>query len=269
MSFRSRLVFALVGATLALGACAPNFRLRDFAGSNERLFEAGLREYRQGRWENAIAAFERLTLDLPARDTLLPLANFYLGKAHYRRKEFLLAGQAFSRLAESFPNDTLADDALLWTARSYGRLWRKPTLDAQYGQTAISTYRLLPTLFPESPLRPEAERQAARLEDWMARKAFENGMHYFRRKAYDSSIIYFRGVLEQYGSTPTAREAALKLHDAYTAIRYATEASELCDSMRSNYGGDEGVMARCGAARAPAPAVADTAVTPPAGTTPR
>ena len=269
MTFCSRLVFALVGATLALGACAPTFRLRDYEGSNARLFEAGLREYRNERWENAIAAFERLTLELPARDTLLPLANFYLGKAHYRRKEFLLAGQAFSRLAEAFPSDTLADDALLWTARSYGRLWRKPTLDAQYGTTAISTYRLLPALFPSSPLRPEAERQAARLEDWMARKAFENGMHYFRRKAYDSSIIYFRGVLEQYGSTPTAREAALKLHDAYSAIRYTTEAGELCETMRGSYPTDAGVMARCGAARAPAPTTADTSRTPTAGTSPR
>ena len=268
MRFRSRLFFALLGATLALGGCAPTFRIRDFEGQSERLFQAGLREYQNERWENAIAAFERLTLDLPARDSLLPLANYYLGKAHYRRKEFLLAGQAFSRLAESFPNDTLSDDALLWTARSYGRLWRKPTLDSQYGQTAISTYRLLPTLFPESPLRPEAERQAARLEDWMARKAFENGMHYFRRKAYDSSIIYFRDVLERYGTTPTARDAGLKLHDAYRAIRYTTEATELCEALRSSHPGDGEVMSRCGAARAPTTAPADSAVAPPAGNTP-
>jgi TolA-binding protein len=128
---------ALAGAALVLaaglGACAPAFRLKDYQGSDTRLFQAALQEYRKGHHENAIAAFERLTLDLPARDTLLPRAHFFLGKSHYRRREFILAAQSFSRVAESFPTDTLADDALLWTARSYRRLWRKPTLDAQYG----------------------------------------------------------------------------------------------------------------------------------------
>jgi outer membrane protein assembly factor BamD len=244
-----------------LAACGQPFRLRDYEGSDTRLFQATMREYERGRYENAILGFERLTLDLPARDTLLPRAHFYLGRSHYKQKQYLLAAQAFSRLAESFATDTLADDALLWTARAYRRLWRKPTLDAEYGRTSLTTYQLLTTLYPDSPLRADAERQIADLQNWLARKALQNGMHYLRRKAYDSAIIYFRDVLQQYPSTPTAREASLRLVQAYRAIRYTEDARELCESLRRDHSGDADVREACDGlpAAAPAGVSADTA----------
>ena len=254
--------FALVAL---LAACSQPFRLRDYEGSDTRLFQATMREYERGRYENAILGFERLTLDLPARDTLLPRAHFFLGKSHYKRKQFLLAAQSFSRLAESFATDTLADDALLWTARSYRRLWRKPTLDAEYGQTALTTYQLLTTLYPDSPLRADAERQVGVLQEWLARKSFENGMHYLRRKAYDSAIIYFRDVLQRYPSAPSARDASLRLVQAYRAIRYTEDARELCASLRRDHATDAEVREACAGlpAAAPAGVSADTARTTP------
>jgi outer membrane protein assembly factor BamD len=264
---------AAIALVALLVACAQPFRLRDYEGSDARLFQATMREYERGRYENAIVGFERLTLDLPARDTLLPRAHFYLGKAHYKQKQYLLAAQAFSRLAESFATDTLADDALLWTARSYRRLWRKPTLDAEYGQTALTTYQLLTTLYPESPLRADAERQVADLQNWLARKALQNGMHYLRRKAYDSAIIYFRDVLQQYPSTPSAREASLRLVQAYRAIRYTEDARELCESLRRDHASDEGVREACDGLAPPARSgvsadtIRATPATAPASTT--
>ena len=248
---RSRtLIPAFAGVALALvavlGACAQAFRLKDYEGSDTRLYQAALREYNRGHYENAIAAFERLTLDLPARDTLLPLSHFYLGKAHYKRREYILAAQSFSRLSESFPSDTLADDGLLWTARAYRRLWRKPTLDAQYGQSALTTYQLLTTLYPDSPLRADADRQVRDLQNWLATKDYENGMHYLRRKAYDSAIIYFRSVIQNYPSAPRVRDAQLRLVQAFRAIRYTEDARETCDVLRRDYGQDREVRAVCG-----------------------
>ena len=57
----------LIGAA----ACHPDFQLKNYK-NNEQLFRAGLREFERHKWDNAIAAFEKLTLDLPARDSLLP-----------------------------------------------------------------------------------------------------------------------------------------------------------------------------------------------------
>ncbi len=237
---------ALLLAALLLAACAPTFQVAGYQ-TNEELYRASLTEFEQERWENAIAGFERLTLQLPARDTLLPRAHWYLGVAHQRRDEDLLAAQSFVRLVESFPADSLADDALFEAARSYKNIWRKPELDSQYGETAISTYQTLLSAFPTSPRRADAEREIAQLQEWMARKDYDTGVYYVRRRAYDSAIIYFQDVVERFPDTPSARLSSLKLLEVYRRLGYREEADQVCASMRTRYPSDAEVREACGA----------------------
>ena len=234
---------------LLLAACGRPF-IPARIQPNERLFQASLAEFQKERWQNAILGFERLTLNLPARDTLLPLSHYYLGMAHIKKGENLLGAQALQRLTEAFPNDTLADDALYEAGKAYGRLWRKPVLDSQYGQLAMTTLRTLLALYPSTPLREPAEREIARLDQWFGRKDYEIGMHYLRRRAFDSAIIYFRDVIRQHPDAPVAREAHLRLAQAYRAINYREEMREVCATMHTRYPGDSEVRELCGAAPA-------------------
>lgn len=234
---------ALLG--LAAAGCSPGFRPQGITPP-ERLFRATMTEFERKRWDNAVAGFERLTIDLPARDTLLPLSHYYLGKAHFNRKEFLLAAQSFGRLSESFPDDTLADDALYQAGVSYQRLWRKPVLDAEYGQSALSTYRTLLALYPNSPMRAQSEQQIRTLEEWMATKDYETGLHYLRLKAYDSAIIYFKDVVRLYPQTARSRDAYLRLVQTFRRIQYREEASEACTAVRSRFADDLEVRRICG-----------------------
>jgi outer membrane protein assembly factor BamD len=229
--------------------------------SNEARYRLAMREYERKHWENAITAFDRLTIDLPARDTLLPRAYFYLGKAHVRNGDNLLAAQSFSRLPEAFPDDTLADDAIMEAAKAYGRLWKRPSLDPQYGQLALSTYRTLLGMYPNSPLREQATQAIARLENMLATKDFEAGMFYLRRKAFDSAIIYFRDVIRNYPTSSRTKEAYLRLVQAYRAIHYRDDAAEACDAVRRSFPTDAAVRRMCGAAT-------DTAAKAPSQTTP-
>lgn len=233
-------VLAVSGA-----ACRSGFQLKRYA-DNEALYRAAMREYDRGRWENAIAAFEKLTLELPARDPLLPRAHYLLGRSHTKRGEHLLAAQSFVRVTESFPDDTLADDALYAAGRSYERLWKKPTLDAQYGLSALNTFRTLLGIYPNSLMRPRAAERLARLEEMFATKEYENGMHYFRRKAYDSAIIYFKGVIEKYPDAKKTRNAHIRLVQTYRAIRYRDDATDVCQSLQKRYPTDSEARELCG-----------------------
>lgn len=236
----------LLASLFALGACGTAFELKNFPTS-ETLYRAGLREFQRRRWDYAIQAFEKLTLDLPARDTLLPRAYWYLGKSHAHKKQYLLAAQSFSRLTESFPDDTLADDALLEAGSAYGKMWRKPALDAQYGLSAISTYRTLLAIYPNSPLREAAEQRAAKLEQWFATKDFDAGMYYLKRKAYDPAILYFRDVIRLYPNTPKTREAYLRLVQSFRAIKYRDDERETCTAVRQLFPTDREVGLACAA----------------------
>jgi outer membrane assembly lipoprotein YfiO len=236
--------FVAAASLYAAAACHPDFQLKNYT-TNEALYKASASAFARGRWDDAVTGFEKLTTDLPARDTLLPRSYWYLASAHQHMDEFLLAAQSFSRLVESFPDDSLAAPAALEAARSYGRLWRKPQLDPTYGQTALAQYNTLVGLYPTSPLIPTAQKEIADLENKFAIKDYDAGMYYFRRKAWDSGILYFKDVLTKYANSPTARDAALRLVESYKAIRYKEDASEMCTQLRQRYPSDRDVRNIC------------------------
>lgn len=248
-------------ALLLATACRPDFQLRRYP-TTDALYQASLRELQARRWSNAVAGFEKLVADLSPRDTLLARVHWHLGKAHQGREEWLLAAQSFTRLADGFPDDSLADDALLEAAASYRRLWRKPSLDPQYGEMAMATYRQFLGLFPQSPLVERANQGIAELEDWFARKNYETGRFYVRRKAPDSAILYFRYVRETYPNSSVARDAGLRLVEVYRAIRYQTDAEELCAALREKHANDQEVRELCGAAPNPPPTAQPADSTP-------
>ncbi len=253
-------------ALSATAACRPDFQLKNFT-SNEALYSASLREYQQHHWDNAILGFEKLSTDLSPRDSLLPRSYWYLASSHDHQDEHLLAAQSYSRLVETFPEDSLADDAALESARSYRKLWRKPQLDAVYGQTALASYNTLIGLYPTSPLVATAQKEIAELEEWFAEKDFAAGDYYFRRKAYDSGNLYFRDVLTKYPNTPTAKRAATRLVESFRAINYREDASELCTQLRQRYTNDREVAGVCKGVPDVAAPKPDSIPAPPESTT--
>lgn len=252
-----------VGAVLVLSiaaACAASFQL-DRYETNEALFTASREQFDGERWDNAVLGFEQLTLRLPARDTLLPRAHWYLGQAHLRRDEALLAAQSFVRLVENFPGDTLAADALYEAARAYQSMWRKPELDKSYGESAVATYQTLIAAYPQSPRVADAQREIAVLQDWMAQKDYIAASYYVRRRMYDSAIIFLQDVARLYPATPTARRASLDLVGVYRRIRYTEEAEAVCADLRTRYPGDAEVRETCGAGPTAPAAAPDSGAT--------
>ena len=241
-----RLLPLVVLLALATGGCFHSFNVRDYSTSAD-LYRAGMERYRRGKYNDAATAFERLTLDLPTRDSLLPLAHWYLGHARLKRQERLLAAQSFIRLAETLPDDSLADDALLASGRAYEGLWKRPSLDPQYGLLAQTKFRLLIAAYPQSTYVDTASAELKHLDEWFAKKDYETGLYYRRRKAYDSAIMFFKDVVKNFPETETAREAMLRMVEIYRlpVLGYTEDAREVCDALRAAYPTHPSVLATC------------------------
>ena len=249
---RSRLRFLLVFALLFGAACFQSFNVRRFSSSGA-LYRAGMERYEKEKWSDAINAFEKLTFDLPARDTLLPLAHWYLGHARRHNQERVLAAQSFMRLADQFPTDTLADDAIYWSARSYREMWRRPTLDPQYGILAQAQFQTLEALFPDSKFADSTVHALRELDDWFAEKDFTTAQHYIRRRAYDSAIIYLRDIVAEHPNSDFARRSMLELVKIYRlpVMNYQVDADEVCEALRAGFPTDAGVLLVCKMPTAP------------------
>ena len=238
-----------VRATLVavlLAACSPSFQPKQFH-TNTDLFAASMKEYERKHWDNAITGFERLTLDLSPRDTLLPHAHWFLAVAHEGKGEHLLAAASFLRLAETFPDDSLADDALLNAGDAYARLWRDPALDPQYGSLAQLQYRQLASIYPDSPLADSAQKRSAHIDDLMAQKDYNTAVHYVRRKCFDCALIYLKDVVKNYQNSLVARDALMRMVEVYRnpLMNYRDEAAETCVTLRTAYPADPGVIKLC------------------------
>jgi len=234
-------------------ACKPPFDPKLYP-SVDKLYQVAMVEYKAGRYDNAAKAFEKLTLDLSARDPRLPLAFYYLAQSQTKQGQNLLAAGTYNRLIDAFPQDTLVDDALFLSGRAYQKEWRHPELDATYGNSAVTAYQSLLASFPDSPFAGRAKQELSRLDEWLAEKDYTTGYLYLKRKAYDSAILYFKDVIRLHPNAAKTREAYLRLLEAYRAIKYTEDARDLCDAMRKAYQDDREVRSACG----PAPATPST-----------
>lgn len=244
MVFKQKHALSAIVALLAFGGCMRAFNLRQYP-TNEALYTAGVQQIQAKKWDNAVLIFEKLTLDLPARDTLLPSSHFLLAQAYSARGEHLLSAQAYARLAESFATDSLADDALYRAGKEYQAMWRRPVLDPQYGGEAAATYELMLGLYPESEWKDSATKQLTELTEDFATKDYESGMFYIRRKAWDSAIIYMRDVITKYPDSQRSRDAYLRLAQAYEAIKYKDDKADVCKTLREKYPNDPEVAEAC------------------------
>lgn len=236
----------MLGVAIVLAGCGGGFRPRDFANP-DALFRATLMEFEAKHWANAQAGFEQLTNDLGAQDPLLPPVLYYLAMTHERRKEFLLASQAYMRVADGFPDDSLAPAAVLGSGRSLQQMWRKTVLDPEQGQQAATTLRMLLATYPDSKAAVDARVRLDSLDDRFATKDYDVGMHYLRRGAIDPAIIYFKDVVATYPNTAHARLSWLRLHELYTKIRWKDDAGDACAAMWKAYPDtDADVLRACG-----------------------
>jgi outer membrane protein assembly factor BamD len=250
---KSLLLALLLAAPLA---CKPAFDPKIYTDP-AKLWAAAMAEYKAGRFDNAAKAFEKLTLDLPARDPRLPLSYFYLAQSQTKTNEYLLAAGTYNRLIDAFPQDTLADDAFYLSGRAYQHEWRAPELDATYGKSAQSAFEAVVTAYPDSPYAPLAQKELTKIDEWFAEKDYGTGYLYLKRKAFDSAIIYFKDVIRLHPKAKKTKDAYLRLLEAYRAIKYTEDARDLCDSMRTAYPNDRDVRESCGPAPS-APAVPAT-----------
>jgi len=228
-------------------ACKPPFDPKIYQDTN-KLYQVAMAEYKAGRYDNAAKAFEKLTLDLSARDPRLPLSYYYLAQSQTKMGDYLLAAGTYNRLIDAFPQDTLVDDAFFLSGRAYQHEWRKPQLDATYGKSAQAAYESLLASSPDSPYAARAKNELTKLDEWFAEKDYDTGYLYLKRKAFDSAIIYFKDVIRLHPNARKTRDAYLRLLEAYRAIKYTEDARDLCDAMRKAYPNDREVREKCGPA---------------------
>jgi len=214
---------AALGAFVLAGtvACTPSLPPPD-ASPRER-FDWSRQRFDDEKYEAAIRGLRdhlfRDPLDGTADSARLLLAESYLESG-----QELLAANEFRQLASTRTNSPLADDAQFGTCRSYWRLSPDIPRDQDFTQKTIEECTRLVEFYPRSPLVPEAQGLIAQARQKMAAKTLRVGTYYFDRGLYESAIIYFETLIQEYPDTPAIPAGLDMLQQSYEVRGFRREA---------------------------------------------
>lgn len=213
----------LLGVAVAAGlsACGSRGPVLNDLGP-DALYEMGEQAYEEEDWDRAILVFDQLAARYPT-DTRIQDVRLRVADAYFAKEDYVIAASEYVRLATDYPTSEYADDARFRTCEAYYRLSPDPQLDQEYTRAALDHCQSLAAYYPQSEFTPKAREYTQDLFDKLAEKAYLNGDYYFKRHAYNSSIVYYEDVLEQYPESEYAPRALLRLVQVYQRLGYREE----------------------------------------------
>lgn len=187
------------------------------------------------KWAKASIELERVLLLLPFGDRRIAAAHMGLGEAYLGDHSNLLAVREFRLVADLYPTDSLAPEALLRAGDSYASLWRHPDLDPTDGENAIGVYQEVLVRYPQAPAAERAKLAIAELQDRFASKDLRNAEYYIKYKAWDSALIYLRSVVARYPQSKVMPQVLSRMVEIFRELEYAEDITETCGYFKANF----------------------------------
>jgi len=236
--------FLLIAGAALLAACHHGPRVVPAPDAVADLAKARA-QFRTGNFGKALVSFRRLTNELGPSQPEMADVRYYLAECYFQTGDRVQAAHEFRQVADQYATSEYAPLALLRAGDANLRLWRKPELDPSYGETALAIYQELAGRYPGTDAAARAQAHVQQLRERFSQKAYANGMFYFRRRAYDSAIIYFKDVIATYPGTSSVPDALMRLVDSYRVIGYGDELKETCGHLRRYFPQTEGLDKSC------------------------
>ncbi len=235
---------AIIAIAVLAGGCSSGFQVKNYV-TTESLMAASKAEFRRGHFSRARTGFLRVNFEVAASDSIGAEARYLAAECDYALANYLEAAKGFRRVADEFPDHYLAPDALLRAGDALDALWTRPELDPSYGEEALAAYRELAARYPDQRATERSRLKLAALSDKFAEKEYRAGLFYYKVKAFDSAIIYFRSVAAQWADSRFAPTALLMLVRTYQRLEYKEETQETCAHIRQYYPNVKGLNETC------------------------
>ncbi|PYO44131.1 MAG: hypothetical protein DMD33_04595 [Gemmatimonadetes bacterium] len=234
----------LIAATVVAAACHHGPRVMPAPDPVADLTRARAL-LRQGKFNKALVLFRRLAYEIGPTQPEMAEVQYDLAECYFQTGDRVQAAHDFRQVADQFPTSDYAALALLRAGDANVRLWKDPELDPSYGETALAIYQELGGRYPGTEAAARGQVHVRQLREWFSQKDYKNGMFYFKRRAFDSAIIYFKDVIANYAGTSRVPDALMRLVDSYRVIGYADELKETCEHLRRFFPQTEGLDKSC------------------------
>ena len=184
----------------------------------EEIWALGLQAREQEEWQDAAEAFD-FVLFAPGFSRAAE-ARLLLAEVQYRDGRFIEARSEYQRVIDRWPADTVAVTAALGVCRSLVALSPITQRDQSFTRQARLSCRQVAADLAGTVMGLEAGRRAGQMELKLAEQDYDTGLHYQKRRLFDSALLYFEQVVSEFSETEWAPWALYQMVDVFGRIGY-------------------------------------------------
>lgn len=197
-------IFSLLVVSILISGCGKKVNTDSF-GPDE-YFEYAKKIFDRGKYLQAVTDFTIIVLKFSG-DPVVDDAQYYLAESHFKMDEFLIAISEYQKLINDYPESPYVPLAQFKKGLSYYNMSSRAELDQEYSRRAIREFQNFIEEYSGHELREKAEEFITELRTKLARKKMIAANTYRKMGIFDSAIIYYDLVLEDFYDTPPAKEA--------------------------------------------------------------
>lgn len=181
-------------------------------------YEKAVEYFENAEYQKAYPLFDELLILYRGTDKAAEV-YYYYAMCSYELKDFILAAYHFKNFAKTFPNHPKTE--LAYYMVGYCNYLESPnySLDQDYTFQAMNDLQLFANLYPNSDKLLSTNELIEELRAKLEKKAYERAMLYFNMEYYQSAVVEFDNVVNDYPDTEY-REDAL-YHKVIAAFRLA------------------------------------------------
>ena len=180
-------VILLSCAVLLLSSCATEFNSVYKFGDTETKYEYAKECFARGKFQQACSLLEELVTIKKGTEEAQECL-YMLGMAQYCNQDYEASSTTFKKYGSSYPRGIFAESAAFYVGQSLYRSAPEPRLDQSPTNGAIAAYQQFMDLYPESPLRSQAQERLYELHDKLIQKEYLSAELYYNLGGYFGNI---------------------------------------------------------------------------------
>ena len=172
---------------LLLSSCAGEFNRVYKSADNDYKYEYAKEAFANNKFQQASVLLEELvTLKKASEEAQECL--YMLGMAQYCNGDYEAASMTFKKYSSTYPRGTYAEAASYYVGQALYESAPEPRLDQTPTVGAINAYQNFLDLFPDSKLRPAAQKRLYELQDKLIMKEYLSAELYYNLGGYFGNI---------------------------------------------------------------------------------
>ena len=217
-NMKKRILYAL-SSLLLLSSCAHEVNRVYKAYNFHYKYEYAKECYAKGQYTRAITLLQELiTLEKGTENAQESL--YMLAMAEYSNKDYETAAEYFKKYCSSYPRGIYVERAKYYVGLSLFESTPEPRLDQSMTVQAITSFQEFLDLFPDSKMKPQAQKRLFELQDKLVTKELYSARLYYDLGSYfgnctsggnnyEACIITAQNALKDYPYTSLREEFSL------------------------------------------------------------